>query len=149
MTVNEKSAILQELSNAKIAHMRWVKRADHLVSDLPIDKEFIPLEAISCGFGKWLYTTGSDLRANEDFKYLIEQIEFHHDNLHDTYMSIYKIYFVVPEHRSLLHKVMTFNSHDVSKKEKEFAKKHYSILEKSSTNLLALLDKFDILVRGM
>jgi hypothetical protein len=148
MTMNEKSNILQALSNAKIAHMRWVKRTDHLISGLPVDKEFIPLEATECGFGKWLYTIGSDLRSDETFKYLIEQIEFHHDNLHSTYMSIYKIYFLVPENRSLLHKIMTFNSHDISKSEKELAQKYYTILQKSSNDLLDLLDKFDIEVRS-
>jgi len=148
MTMNEKSANLQELSYAKIAHMRWVKRADHLISDLPVDKNFIPLEATSCGFGKWLYSRGSILRIDERFKYLIEQIEFHHDNLHDTYKSIYKIYFILPENRSFLHKMMTLNSQELSKDEKELAKKHYEILQKSSDNLLLLLDKFDLELRG-
>jgi len=87
-----KAQVLQELSKAKIAHMRWVKRADHLISDLPVDKEFIPLEATSCGFGKWLYTgTGLELRSVDKFKYIIEQIEFHHDNLHDLYRAPLKI----------------------------------------------------------
>jgi len=147
MTINNKSSILQELSHAKIAHMRWIKHADHLISGLPVDKNFIPLEATSCGFGKWLYSTGSKLRTDEKFKYLIEQIEFHHDNLHETYMSIYKIYFVMPENRSLIHKIITFNNKEPSKDEKELAKKYYLILEKSSNDLLNLLDKFDLIVR--
>ena len=149
MTSHERSVILQELSDAKVAHMRWVKRADHLISDLPVDKEFIPLEATACGFAQWLYNAGSTLRTKENLKDLIEQIEFHHDNLHDTYRSIYKIYFIVPEHRSLLHKIMTFNSHDVSNAEKELAKEHYAMLKKSSEYLLALIDKFDIQIRKM
>lgn len=139
-----KASILQEVSQAKIAHMRWVKRADHLISDLPVDKEFIPLEAVNCGFGKWLYAeTGSKLRVMEAFKYMIEQIEFHHDNLHDAYSKIYKIYFVMPEKRSLLHKLVTFNSKTVSDKEKVEAKKYFELLKKSSDDLIALLDKFE------
>ena len=36
-----RSEILQETTKAKIAHKRWVKRADHLISGLPVDKDFI------------------------------------------------------------------------------------------------------------
>ena len=143
-----KSVVLQELSKAKIAHMRWVKRADHLISDLPIDKEFIPLEATTCGFGRWLYgDVGNKLRITDRFQHLIEQIEFHHDNLHDTYSKIYNIYFVMPEKRSLLHKIVTFNSKKVSAKEKEEAKKYFKQLKKSSEDLIALLDRFEREVR--
>jgi len=139
-----KAQVLQELSKAKIAHMRWVKRADHLISDLPVDKEFIPLEATSCGFGKWLYTgTGSELRSVDKFKYIIEQIEFHHDNLHDLYSNIYKIYFVMPEKRSLLHKIVTFNSKAITSKEKDEAKKYFNLLKKSSEDLIALLENLN------
>jgi hypothetical protein len=144
-----KSVILQELSKAKIAHMRWVKRADHLISGLPVDKEFIPLEATTCGFGKWLYgDIGSKLRVNEKFKHLIEQIEFHHDNLHDVYSRIYTIYFVVPQKRSLLYKIVTFNRKEVSKKEQEEAKKYFESLKRSSEELLALLDRFEYEVKN-
>ena len=147
MTLNEKSLILQELSHAKISHMRWVKRAEHLISDLPVDKDFIPLEATTCEFGVWLYNIGSSLRLKDEFKNIIEQIEFYHDNLHDTYLLIYKIYFVVPENRSLLHKIMTFNSHNPSNSEKVIAKEHYETIKKSSYKLLNLIDRLDNMVR--
>ena len=143
-----KSIILQELSNAKIAHMRWVKRADHLISGLPVDKEFIPLEPTTCGFGKWLYgEVGNKLRLDETFKSTIEQIEFHHDNLHDVYGQIYKVFFVIPEQRSFLHKMLTFNSKKVSEKEKAKAREFFHSLQKSSTELIALLEKLEIKVR--
>jgi len=144
-----KATILQELSNAKIAHMRWVKRADHLISGLPVDKEFIPLESTTCGFGKWLYgTVGQKLRLEDEFKSIIEQIEFHHDNLHDVYGEIYKVFFVMPEQRSLLHKIITFNSKKVSEKEKSKAKEYFHSLQKSSTELIALLEKLELLVKS-
>jgi len=144
-----KSVILQELSKAKIAHMRWVKRADHLISGLPVDKEFIPLEATTCGFGKWFYgDMGNNLRTTERFKHLFEQIEFHHDNLHDNYSRIYNLYFVMPEKRSLLHKMVTFNSKKVSAKEKEEAKKYFEQLKKSSEDLIVLLERLEREVRA-
>jgi len=135
--------ILQEISKAKIAHKRWVKRADHLISGLPVDKEFIPLEATSCGFGKWLYSQGTELRSINATKYLIEEIEHHHDDLHDTYSEIYKLYYMIPENRSFLSKLLTFNSKKISEKEKELAKKYFQQLKGSSEELLNLLDKLD------
>lgn len=138
-----KAAILQEITKAKIAHKRWVKRADHLISGLPVDKEFIPLVATSCGFGRWLYGQGTTLRTIEATKYIIEEIEHHHDDVHDAYAQIYNIYFIIPENKSFLSKVFTFNSKKVSKKDIETAKKYFTQLERSSDELLALLDKLE------
>jgi len=57
-----KTGILQQIQDAKTAHIRWVKRADHLVSGLPVDKDFIPLESTTCAFGQWFYHDGVKLR---------------------------------------------------------------------------------------
>ena len=138
-----RSDILQETNRAKIAHKRWVKRADHLISGLPVDKEFIPLDPTSCGFGKWLYTQGSQLRTIIETKYIVEEIEHHHDNLHDSYGEIYKIFFIVPENRTILRKMFTFNSKKVSDKEKELAKQYFRQLSQSSEELLNLIDKLE------
>lgn len=135
--------ILQETNKAKIAHKRWVKRADHLISGLPVDKEFIPLEPTSCGFGKWLYSQGSELRTFEATKFIVEEIEHHHDDLHDAYGEIYKIFFIVPENRSLLKKMLTFNSKKVSAKEIQKAKDYFRQLTRSSEELLGLIDKLE------
>ena len=138
-----RAAILQETTKAKIAHQRWVKRADHLISGLPVEKEFIPLEATSCGFGKWLYSQGTQLRNLDATRYIIEEIEGHHDDLHDTYSEIYKIYFTIPENKSFLSRVLTFNSKKVSTKGKHQALIYFEQLKKSSDQLLNLLDKLD------
>jgi len=138
-----RSDILQETNKAKIAHKRWVKRADHLISGLPVDKEFIPLEATSCGFGKWLYSQGSELRTIDATKFIIEEIEHHHDDLHDAYGEIYKIFFIVPENRSFLHKITTFNSKKVNSKEKEKAKEYFKQLSRSSEELLRLIERLE------
>jgi hypothetical protein len=135
--------ILQETNKAKIAHKRWVKRADHLISGLPVDKEFIPLEATSCGFGTWLYSQGSELRTIDATKFIIEEIEHHHDDLHDAYGEIYKIFFIVPENRSFLHKITTFNSKKVNSKEKEKAKEYFKQLSRSSEELLRLIERLE------
>lgn len=147
--MSSKAIILQELSQAKIAHMRWVKRADHLISGLPVDKEFIPLDGDECTFGKnFLHgDVGRELRVMDLFKYKMEQIDFLHNNLHDSYTEIYKIYFVMPEKRSFLHKLTHFNSKEISEKEKKEAKKYFDLLEKTSTELLDVIDKLEIVVR--
>jgi len=138
-----KAAILQEVTKAKIAHKRWVKRADHLISGLPVDKEFIPLEATTCGFGRWLYGQGTVLRTIEATRYIIEEIEHHHDDVHDAYAQIYNLYFIIPEKKSFLSKVLTFNSKKVSKSDIEIAKKYFKQLQSSSNELLSLLDKLE------
>lgn len=128
--------------------MRWVKRADHLISGLPVDQEFIPLEPTTCGFGRWLYgEIGQSLRVSDEFKSYIEQIEFHHDTLHDVYGEIYKIFFIMPEKRSLFHKILTLNSKTVSKKEMEQAKNYFHSLQKTSTELIRLIEKLEVAVK--
>ena len=138
-----RAEILHATNKAKIAHKRWVKRADHLISGLPVDKEFIPLEATSCGFGKWLYSQGTELRTLESTKFIMEKIEHHHDDVHDAYSEIYKLYFLVSENKSFLSKVLTFNSNKVSEKDKEKAKNYFRQLKQSSEALLTLIEKLE------
>lgn len=135
--------ILQEITQARISHKRWVKRADHLISGLPVDKEFIPLDATSCGFGMWLYSQGTQLRTFEATRYIVQEIEEHHDDLHDTYGKIYNLYFIVPENRSILSQVWTFNSKKIRPNEAEEAKKYFKLLERSSNELLMVLDRLE------
>ena len=37
-----KEILLQEIKRAKKAHLLWVKRAKHLIQDLPITEDMIP-----------------------------------------------------------------------------------------------------------
>jgi len=138
-----RAEILQEITRAKIAHKRWVKRADHLISGLPVEKEFIPLSSTSCGFGKWLYGQGASLREIDITRHIIEEIESYHDDVHEIYSEIYKIFFILPESKSFLSKVFTFNSKNVSTKAKEEAERYFEQLRKSSDELLKLLEKLE------
>ena len=143
------SSILHQTASAKMAHERWVKRADHLISGLPVEKQFIPLDPTSCEFGKWFYSQGSQLRVLDSLKEILSDIETQHDKLHQIYGEIYKIYFIVPHNRSFLHKVITFNSKEVKKSEKEKAITYYKSLSHTSDLLLSLLDKFELEVREL
>ena len=142
-------SILQETNNAKIAHTRWVKRADHLISGLPVEKEFIPLAPTSCAFGRWFYSQGSQLRNLSTLVEVLGQIEKYHDELHDIYGKIYKIYFMMPQNRSLFHKILTFNSKIVTKSEQKEAEHYYILLVKSSETLLLLVAEFETKVRAL
>lgn len=137
------ASILQETNQAKIAHKRWVKRADHLISGLPVEKEFIPLEPTSCAFGQWFYSQGSKLRTIPLTQEVLGQIEKYHDELHDIYGEIYKIYFMMPQKRSMLHRIITLNSKEVTKKEQAEAQRLYTHLEETSQTLLFLVEKFE------
>ncbi|WP_428739967.1 CZB domain-containing protein [Sulfurimonas sp.] len=147
MTILNNAFIMQEITQAKIAHVRWVKRAEHLIAKLPVDKEFIPLEATSCGFGKWLYSSGTELRNMDDYAPIMEKIESLHDQLHAYYAEIYKLYFIIPENRSILHKVFTFNSKKVSKHEEELAKEIFEKLQVVSIELLEALNDLKIEIK--
>jgi hypothetical protein len=133
------ASLLQHIHNAKKAHLHWVKRARHLVEGLPINKDFIPLEGTSCHFGKWFYTEGMYLKNIESTRKLIQEIEIEHDKLHESYKNIYKIFFIIPEQKSLLQKFFLFNYHSISKNEQEKAKIYFKYLKRTSEELVDTL----------
>lgn len=141
MNVRNNGLHLQDIAEAKVAHMRWVKRASHLVSGYDIDKEFIPVEETNCNFGKWFYSHGIFLLRDEKYEELMERIGELHIQVHNYYREIYDIYFVMPQKRSLLHKIATLSSKKVSTKDKEKAAEVYKLLENTSTQLIVLLEE--------
>jgi len=141
--VVNQASLLQHIHNAKKAHLHWVKRARHLVEGLPINKDFIPLEATSCRFGKWFYTEGMHLRKIESTRKLIKEIEIEHNKLHETYKNIYKIFFIVPKQKSLLQKFFLFNYHSISNNEQEKAKIYFKYLKRTSDELIDTLTRLE------
>ena len=137
------ASLLQHICNAKKAHLHWVKRARHLVEGLPVNKDFIPLEATSCHFGKWFYSEGRHLQKLESTSKLIQNIEREHDRLHESYKNIYKIFFIVPEQKSLLQKIFLFNYHSVSNNEQEQAKIYFQYLKRTSEELIDTLTQLE------
>jgi hypothetical protein len=145
-----KATILQAIYDAKRAHKAWVRKADRLVNglngyqgkqvDLVVDKTFIPLDSNSCEFGQWFHNEAVNLAKFDIVGRFIERIEEHHEALHKTYAHIYQIFFVLPQNRSLLHKIITMNSKKVSQGEREKAKIYFEYLKKSSDELLSVLE---------
>ena len=145
-----KAIILDELSQAKVAHMRWIKRVDHLISGMPVEEYFIPLEPTACGFGKWLYgLVGEKLRSIYIFESTICQIEMTHDKLHAVYGEIYNIFYSRPQSRTLLHMIVTLGSNKVSKKELLQAKEYFSILQEYSLELIHQIEKLEKAVKAV
>jgi len=136
-------SLLQHVFDAKKAHLRWVKRARHLVEGLPVDKEFVPLKATSCLFGKWLYSEGVVLNQISKTNKLMQKIELMHNELHDTYQNIYEIFFINPNEKSLIHKFFTLNASKVSNNEQEKAKIYFKYLQRASEELMSLLTELE------
>ena len=141
MNIRNNGLHIQDINEAKVAHMRWVKRAKHLVSGYNIDINFVPVEETACNFGKWFYTHGIFLLRDERYEELMERIGELHIQVHNYYREIYNIYFVIPENRSLLKKIVTFSSKKVSTKDKEKAAEAFKSLEETSTQLIELLEE--------
>ncbi len=148
--LTNKAMMLQNIYNAKRAHKTWVNKADKLVNGidgyqgkkvaLTIDSTFIALDSSASEFGIWFNTYGLHLSKFDTIGRFIDRIEEHHTAVHNTYAYIYTIFFVRPQKRSLLHKVLTLNSKKVSNIEREKAKIHLAYLKKSSQELLEVLD---------
>ncbi|MDX8387384.1 MAG: CZB domain-containing protein [Ghiorsea sp.] len=87
------SDILEQLRNARSAHKAWVARAEGLVLGMPLEKEQVPILPTDCNFGKWYYGSGQLLRKLPAY-YRIEKV---HDELHRTYMQIFKLLYDEPD----------------------------------------------------
>ncbi len=91
--------IIEHIENARLAHLRWVARAEGLVNGLPLDKDQVPVLPTDCGFGQWYNGDGRGLRALSSYSGL----EVPHANLHHTYQQIFKLLYGEDD-RSLLSK---------------------------------------------
>jgi len=87
------SDAVAQLRNARAAHKAWVARAEALISGMNVDKEHIPMLPTDCVFGQWYYGPGQMLRNLPAYSVL----EKPHDELHRTYMKIFKLLFNEPD----------------------------------------------------
>lgn len=133
----KKSDIVHKIRLARFAHVEWVQRAKSLVNGLPIKEEDVPLTASSCEFGKWFYVDGQILLAifNET---TVKNLENLHNELHEVYMNIFKIYFNLSD-LSFFQKLIKMGK-KVSVEEQREAKKYLNALEKVSDELIKQLN---------
>ena len=143
------STIIQEIKDARRAHVLWVKNAESLVEKFIGEEDVAALRATTCDFGHWFYSTGQQLRELQSVGNIMNRIEAHHDELHDAYAEIYHIYFIAPDQRHALKRVITLHSQKITKMEREMAKVHLKYLKRSSAEILELLKILEHKVEGV
>lgn len=154
-----KASILQHIYDATKAHKEWVRKTERLVFglngyqgkriEIAVNETFIALDSSSCEFGKWFDSHSIHLSQIPSVGRFVSRIEEHHNQLHETYASIYAIFFVTPKNRSIVHKLLTINSKKVSSAEKEQAKIHFKYLKHSSNELLEVLDILEEKIKNL
>lgn len=137
-----KRQIVKEIRDAHIAHERWVRRAKHLVENLPVDEKMIPLDSTECHFGQWFYNNAMKYKCIPPLAPILHNIEEEHRNLHDTYLKIYKIYFLETK-RSWVMNVITKSGKEVTPQKQQEALYYYKKIEKTSGILIELLEQFE------
>lgn len=136
----QKNEVLEHLRNAKVAHLKWVQRGKTLVSNIPVEKDAIPMDYTACMFGQWFYSDGQRIAMMAGMD-CIGEIGKKHQELHDEYVKIFKIYFG-DAHKSFFSKLFNLKKH-VSEAEQDIAKEYYNTLKEISEELLKLIDKLE------
>jgi len=135
-----KELALQYLQTAKKAHITWVVKAQALVVGLPMQRNQIPLNCISCKFGEWFYCDAQELKDIVGIDYL-QNIENEHFNLHQVYKKIFKIYYD-EVNASFFSKLFGMRK-DISEDEDRMAVAYYAELDEISNRIIALVDKIE------
>jgi hypothetical protein len=136
----QKTETLQQLRDAKAAHLKWVQRAKFLVSDVEMDKDAIPLDYTECAFGCWFYSEGQKIlmMPGMDCAHIIGE---KHRELHETYLKIFQIYFG-EEKKSFFSKIFRVKK-KVSDEQQALAKEFYEELKKISEELLSYISRLE------
>ena len=143
----KKSDVLEQLRLAKTAHISWVQRAKLLISGFAIEEDAIPVNCTDCHFGKWFYSDGQVLAGMSTNPIeCMKKIETLHFKLHNEYLNIFKIYYVVRK-KSFFNNFFNFNTRrSPNDAEKELAKNYYDSMEQISNSLL---NEIGLLERGI
>ena len=145
----EKEYTLEKLRDAKKAHAKWVRRAKHLVENLPVKEDMIPLDSTECAFGCWLYSEGMKYKSNHMTSHVLEAIEETHHQLHDIYLKIYRIYFVESKAGFFQRLLFIDNRKSISPQKQVEALKCCEELKKVSETLVKQLDTFEQALIGL
>ena len=136
----DKNEVLDHLRAAKKAHLKWLQRAKALISDIPVEKDAIPVDYTECMFGQWFYSDGQKIAMMAGMD-CISEIGIKHQELHDEYIKIFKIYFG-NANKSFFSKLFNLRKH-VSTAEQEIAREYYDNLKKISDELLKQIEKLE------
>lgn len=140
----KKEDVLNHLRAAKAAHIKWVQKAKLLINGVDIKEEAIPMDSTECKFGKWFYSDGQILNAlsNNPLE-CMQKIESLHFKLHDTYLSIFKIYFLQEKKNGFFSKLFGIKRKVTSQDEIQLAHDYYEKLEKISVELLDEINRLE------
>jgi gas vesicle protein len=144
-----KKSILKQLSLAKSSHLTWIKRANHLISNTSLNKDFIPFDSTECSLGMWINQEGRKLRHIKKINRLINNIEYHHTELHNIYLNIYQIFFMIPKQKSFFQKLFNFGSEIENEEIKDAVKLHLEDIQNSSETLLKLLNELENQIKNL
>lgn len=137
----KKNKALEQLDDAKRAHMKFVNRAKSITEGGPKVRDPHPLESSCCQFGVWLNTDGINMLNSLEMDN-VSHIQSLHNQLHEKYNSIYEIYFGSSEGIVYDSKV-TLVKNTISKNDETIAKEYMSQLRELSYALLGELEKVE------
>jgi hypothetical protein len=134
-----KNKILDHLNTARISHIAWVDKAQSLVyGSTSISKNQLPLEATNCNFGRWFFKTGQILFCIMSEK-LVKSVEEKHEELHNSYLKIFQIYFEQKQESSLLLR----QPKNITPSSQQEAEEELRNLENISEELIDLLNRIE------
>jgi len=137
-----KEILLQHIKKAKKSHLLWLKRVRHLIQELPISEEMIPLNPKECDFGRWLYSEGIKFNSLPSTSKIILEIINIHELIHDIYFDIYEIYFIETKQTGIFKK-LHFTDKQINKDRYATAVECFLELEDASNNLIGYMDAFE------
>ncbi len=139
----EKEHILGHLRAAKAAHIKWVQKAELLISGVDIREDSIPVDSAECEFGKWFYSDGQVLNSlcNNPAE-CMAKIERLHFQLHDIYLKIFTIYFTKPK-GGFFSKLFGNKKKSLSDQEIIDAGGYYDNMEQVSRELLDEINRLE------
>jgi len=139
-----KEEVLGHLRSAKSAHIKWVQKAKLLINGIDVKEDAIPVDSTECKFGQWFYSDGQILNAlsNNPLE-CMQLIESLHFDLHDTYLSIFNIYFSESKKKGFFAKLFGFKRKEISQAEQAAAKEYYEKMETISHRLLEEINRLE------
>ena len=129
-----KKEILNELTEARAAHVKWHAYAQALAMGVDSGNEKLPQLYTDCTFGKWYYGHGNALKVVPTYA----DIEKIHEEVHLIYMEIYQKY-LEPEKKGLFKRST----------KKEELKEMVEKLKKASEIMIMKLDELEGEVKQM
>lgn len=139
----EKEHVVTHLRNAKSAHISWLQKAKLLINGVDVNEEAVPVDSTECNFGKWFYGEGQKLNAlSNNPPECMQNIERLHFQLHDTYLTIFNIYFNKPK-SGFFAKIFGTKKATLTPEELTLAKMNYEKMEGISHQLIDEINRLE------